>query len=114
MFIFNAYCSSWYLKTQRKIYKNIEDETHRFAILMLIYFKITSDIITYLPYNCGLHSKQLTLLLSLLQVFLALKDVGSNSAGPQRSKFSSGKGSRGDAVLSHLLGVHGVSWNRTC
>lgn len=81
---------------------------------MLTYFKITSDTITYLPYNCGLSSKLLTFLLVLLRVFLALKGVGSNSPGLEQLKFSLGMDSRGDAVLSHLLGITGVSWNRSC
>lgn len=60
----------------------------------------------YLPYNCGLHSKLLTLLLVLLQVSRALKGVESNSPGLEQLNFSLGMDSRGDAVLSHLLGIN--------
>lgn len=67
----------------------------------------------YLPYNFGLSSKLLTLLLAVLRVFLALKDVGSNSPGLEQLKFSLGMDSRGDVVLSHLSGITVVSWNRS-
>lgn len=60
----------------------------------------------YLPYNCGLRSKLLTLLLVLLLVSHVLKGVESNSPGLEQLKFSLGMDSRGDAVLSHLLGIN--------
>lgn len=68
----------------------------------------------YLLYNCRPSSKLLTLLLVLLQVFVALKGVGSNSPGLAQLKFSLGMDSRGDAVLSHLSGITSVSRNRNC
>lgn len=73
---------------------------------MLAYLKITSDAIMYLPYNCGVSSKLLTLLLVLLLVFHALIGVESNSPGLEQLKFSLSMDSRGDAVLSHLLGIN--------
>lgn len=73
---------------------------------MLTYFKVTSDTIMYLPYSCGLCSKLLTLLLVLLLVSYALKGVESNSPELEQLKFSLGMDSRGDAVLSHLLGMN--------
>lgn len=82
---FNDYSLSYYLKRQRK---NTEDSTHVCTIYA---------------------NKLLTLLLILLQVFLALKGVGSSSPALEQLKFSLGMDSRGDAVLSHLLGITGVS-----
>lgn len=73
---------------------------------MLTYFKIISHTIMHLPYNYGLCSKLLTLLLVLLLVSHALKGVESNSPGLEQLKFSLGMDSRGDAVLSHLLGIN--------
>jgi len=67
----------------------------------------------YVPHNCGLSSKLLTLLLVLLQVFLALEGVGSNPPRLEQLKFSLGMDSIGDAVLSHLLGITVVRWNRS-